>query len=102
MISATGTDGRNPASETVPKMVPSGAENGAKQLAANPLRIASICTEDAAETTEECGADDDATPGEIAGSGVSPPVDAPECEENEVRRKNLKMLSNHLLSIGKP
>ncbi len=82
VISTTGTDGRNPASEMVPKMVPSGAENGARQLAANSFRIASICTEETSETTEECGSEDDATPGEIAGSGVSPPGNASGCEEN--------------------
>jgi hypothetical protein len=60
-LRATGTDGHAPRDEPsngeceVPTMVPSGAENGAKRLASEALRIAPHCTDEYAKQSERGG-----------------------------------------------
>ncbi len=44
-LRATGTDGRTDEHQTVPSVVPSGAQNGAQRFAPKRLRIAPSCTE---------------------------------------------------------
>ena len=52
-LRATGTDDAAASPKMVPILVPSGAENGAKQLAANPSQSSSDCIDSSADAAQK-------------------------------------------------
>ena len=83
-LRATGTDGRHgadDASKKVPTLVPRGAENGAKRLAPDTLRIAPDCTEVRENGASARAGKNAKKPVESGGFRASQPWAAPSCTE---------------------